>query len=296
MHRTFAILILLVSSLLVGCALPQHNNTLIFSVQRDVGVGVKTPVDGTAPSVYLGYKSLEMAWVPLWANQRNETGRLTTMPCTTETAPEGKCKHGAKFVGDSDSPGKNDAHDAYSTFASFGGDFGAASSKDNGPTVSGKMASFFATGVAAQHLAKAPQMVGLPSSEKDKTKTDEPKKPIELISDFLKTTGATTQTITAVTASGQPTTPTVGKFDYAPACVAKMGEIAGLDAAKKELIKKIADKNINYADFVSDLRAEDKFDSSRENLGMAATLLKQQLSNQFAEKDSKSAARAAVCT
>jgi hypothetical protein len=300
MYRAFALLILMISGLLVGCALPQHNNTLIFSVQRDVGVGVKTPVDGTAPSLYLGYKSSEIAWVPLWANQRTETGRVTTMLCNTATVPDGRCINGPKFVGDSDTPGRNDAHDAYSTFASFGGDFGATNSSANGQVVTGKMASFFATGVAAQHLSRAPQMVGLPGSDKPKGNEDSnaPKSPASLMNDFLKSTGSSTMTVTVssptATATATATT-TVAEFDYATQCATKLGVHAGLSAAQQTKLGTLIAKNVKWSTLVSAILDDDMLRSSRDNLGMSANLLNQQLDSALKAEDSKRAARSQVC-
>lgn len=150
--------LLSLTALFTACALPAHNNTLIFAVKRDVAISASTPsAADTSVNVTLGYKERQAAWVPLWANEM--TGGFGAKKGRDCEAGLGKsaCMRSAKFVGDSDPGGKgNDAHDAYSTFASFGG---AASASVNGTTTqtaqaSGNLASFFATGVAAQHLAK----------------------------------------------------------------------------------------------------------------------------------------------
>ncbi|MBT9493671.1 MAG: hypothetical protein IV107_15300 [Paucibacter sp.] len=163
---------------LAGCALPAHNNTLIFATKTDVGLGVSTPsATDAGVSVTLGYKERRAAWVPLWANKDKDgalpcqvdertTEKNGTTEKTTETFGRSSCKHGPKFVGDGTGSG-NDSNDAYSTLASFGGDFGASGTAGGVPQaeVRGKLASFFATGVAAQNLSKQLNMVSDALSE-----------------------------------------------------------------------------------------------------------------------------------
>jgi hypothetical protein len=147
---------------LVGCALPAHNNTLIFAVHRKVGIDI-TPTNATNAGLTIGYSSNEFAWVPLWANDRD--GKPMT-PCYDNTttsedkkittkSEQKKCPEGLspKFVGtNAEGGGKsNKDEDAYSTFASFGGDIRADAANTNAGI---KLASFFATGIAAQHLAE----------------------------------------------------------------------------------------------------------------------------------------------
>jgi hypothetical protein len=149
----------LVSTLLAGCALPAHNNTLIFAVKRDVGVDVSGPTAADpGVSINLGYKERQMAWVPLWANQTTGGfGEKHAMNCYDKGGTSA-CKQSAKFVGDSDPVGSrtNEANDAYSTFASFGGAINTrvVGNSETIAQADGKLASFFATGVAAQYLAK----------------------------------------------------------------------------------------------------------------------------------------------
>ena len=153
--------VILTIAVLAGCSgLPAHNNTLIFAVKREVGVGVHTPGASTDPGIYLGYSSREIAWVPLWANGREGAMPCGTVNSTTATATyttgtnvggtsyqNSDCLKGPKFVGDGDS--KRDPHDAYSTFASFGGNLNGSTDVATGQTkADAKLASFFATGIA----------------------------------------------------------------------------------------------------------------------------------------------------
>ncbi len=184
---------LFIASVLLGAcgAMPQHNNTVIFSVKRDIGLGLATP-SATDPgtSITLGYRERQLAWVPVWANGANgplpcdpsskktvTTDLATGEPVkgqtqTTVTDASGfeqvNCNKGPKLLGDGDTSKGNknsgqrssDSHDALSTFASFGGDLGANASADrNGGEVRGRIASFFATGIAAQYLAKQTGLV-----------------------------------------------------------------------------------------------------------------------------------------
>ncbi len=201
--------LLTAASLLAGCALPAHNNTLIFATKTDVGLGVSTPsATDAGVSVTLGYKERRAAWVPLWANGPDgkpfgcqEVWTLKSAPSEQQQKDfmaEVSCKKGPKLLGDDDaggSKGDNARKDAYSTFASFGGDFGGSGSGgvSGGAApqaqVSGKIASFFATGVAAQTLAKNAASVGLPppsGKEEKKTGTSDAKDPFKLVSDFME--------------------------------------------------------------------------------------------------------------
>ena len=167
-------------------SLPAHNNTLIFAVKRNFGAELATPsADDPNVSITLGYKERQAAWVPLWANK--ETGGLSwssrsakdcdvvihaASPATanknSQVLDDVSCKKGPKFVGDGVPNGNhangNESNDAYSTFASFGGDVGIGKEE----VASGKMAlaSFFATGIAAQNLSKNASGLALVSNAK----------------------------------------------------------------------------------------------------------------------------------
>jgi hypothetical protein len=189
-----------------GCAIPAHNNTLIFAVKRDLGLGVSTPsAADQSINITLGYKERQAAWVPLWANSQTGGQEAKAQDCLNANRKQPldkdllkiSCKHGPKFVGDSDpAKGNNEANDAYSTFASFGGDLGAngASGGSAGPNanVRGKLASFFATGVAAQYLAKQTGIVSdvFQTKKEDETapKPSPATKQIETIKKFIDLT------------------------------------------------------------------------------------------------------------
>lgn len=199
MHAFRYIVALVTIMTLYACAMPAHNNTLIFSVKRKVGVGVNASSEGM-PNVYLGYSASELAWVPLWAN-----GKDGPMPCeaqaksvditsdtatgsasdpaksfvansTVESFRDVACMYGPKLLADGDGAFRRDVHDAFSTFSSFGGDLGATASVGNQSAEGrGKLASFFATGVAAQNLSKQVGLVSnvfSPNQEAGKPKLD----------------------------------------------------------------------------------------------------------------------------
>ncbi|WP_416548322.1 hypothetical protein ACHEXK_05315 [Limnohabitans sp. DCL3] len=174
---------------LAGCALPAHNNTLIFAVHRKVGLDV-TPTSGTNAGLTVGYSSNEFAWVPLWANDadgkpftdcdtENKATNEKLMNGTTKISTEAvqkmsiRCAKDPKFVAIDN--GTNDRNkDSYSVFASFGGDINAGSGTEN--TAGVKVASFFATGMAAQNLSEndAGQLLGASTgAQKRKPQTPE---------------------------------------------------------------------------------------------------------------------------
>ena len=173
--------VVLMLAALAGCALPAHNNTLIFAVKRDLGASLSAP-SAAEPEVNLslGYKERQTAWVPLWANKK--TGGLAVtgvhaQPCPTQTfvIEDISCKKGPKLIGDGtpvgDHSNGNQANDAYSTFASFGGNVNVG--KNDGPSGSMALASFFATGVAAQNLARNASGLAMVSTVKaDDSKED----------------------------------------------------------------------------------------------------------------------------
>lgn len=175
---------------LAGCALPAHNNTLIFAVHRKVGFDV-TPTNSTNAGVTFGYSSNEFAWVPLWANgpdgkpladcddgpkkteDDNSKSTATSATNTTSEKPSNyACAKDPRFMGKDTETG-NRAQDAYSVFASFGGDFQGSASNEVSAT--GKLASFFATGMAAQNLSEkmSDDLLSANTPKKRKEKTPE---------------------------------------------------------------------------------------------------------------------------
>lgn len=178
-----------------GCALPAHNNTLIFAVKRDLGVGVTTPsATDAGVSVTIGYKERQAAWVPMWANESSgDSGQgVKTINCDQEKF---SCKNGPKYLADGLGVKGSDSHDAYSTYASFGGDVSAGGDGSGRNAQAGtKLASFFATGIAAQLLAAQPNVVGDvygkpgPESGAAAKSPDPTKKQAESVGEFLERT------------------------------------------------------------------------------------------------------------
>jgi hypothetical protein len=119
-RRSLSIIIATISAAgMVGCALPQHSNTLLFATNTVVALDVSTNATTAAPNITLGYKRQEMARVPLLANQTGPTKERQPAEC-----PKGANANATDpcvFLGrDSTSV------DAYSVLATFAGS-GAAS-------------------------------------------------------------------------------------------------------------------------------------------------------------------------
>lgn len=142
-------------SVMAGCAIP-HNNTLVFAVHRKIGIDV-TPTNATGAGLTIGYSSSEFAWVPLWANGPNnkpfvDCSSITHQSTTTQSSEPVFCAKSPKFTGrDAEGRGNGRDEDAYSVFASFGGNASGQATSDTKAEL--RVASFFATGIAAQNLA-----------------------------------------------------------------------------------------------------------------------------------------------
>jgi hypothetical protein len=153
---------------MAGCTLP-HSDVLVFATQTKVALDVSASPSTGAPSFTLGYKREEGVWMPLVVNGRESVALAGSRSCTPDgsrcwtvssatltlfnecvkTRPAEVClgavAKDVKYVGSA--PGQKDA---YSVFASFGGDFSA------GGGGQAALAQFFATGIAAQRLAENP--------------------------------------------------------------------------------------------------------------------------------------------
>ena len=128
--------------LATGCANQPHNDVLIFGTNTKVAFDVSSdPANAGTPSLTLGYKRQEIAWVPLKAN-----GTLVKDDTATDDTA------GKKYIGKDGTK-----EDTYSVFASFGGEFGA------GTQNKAALSQFFATGIAAQHLGGNPASVKMVS-------------------------------------------------------------------------------------------------------------------------------------
>lgn len=132
---------------LTGCgSTPQHTNTLLFATSTKFAIDASATPTGS-PEVTVGYKRQEGVWMPLLANQAS--GVPATCPTGSDCIFQGKEKKDGEKT------------DTYSVLASFGATFGG--SADTAPTdgttpkasakVTGGLAQFFATGIAAQKLA-----------------------------------------------------------------------------------------------------------------------------------------------
>jgi hypothetical protein len=176
---TRCVFTLLLAGVISGCALPAHNNTLVFAVNRKIGLDIN-PTNATNAGLTIGYSSTEFAYVPLWANGpdgkpfaecqkplqyiKTDTGK-TPIPCVRKPKFQGQ---------DAEGKGNGDDDDAYSVFASFGGRAGGGTQSGD---VNGNLqvASFFATGIAAQNLAEradGKMLVGLDTEKKKAAKNN----------------------------------------------------------------------------------------------------------------------------
>ncbi len=195
-----------IATILVGCALPAHNNTLIFSVQRKIGIDI-TPTNGTNAGLTIGYSSNEFAWVPLWANgpdgkpfvdcgRKGEEWQMADQAIKATQQPADNspkdlnfyCASSPKFVGHDAEGLKNGSDkDSYSVFASFGGDVGGKT-EGGAPSAGLKVASFFATGIAAQSLAQgdASSLVSVGGTPQEKKVPPQEYKTAKAVQAFLE--------------------------------------------------------------------------------------------------------------
>jgi hypothetical protein len=129
-----------------GCHTPKHSNALIFATNTKVAFDISYDSKMQQPNITLGFTRQEGVWMPLLANRG---------PDGLEPAqPNGICETNKNVARPDDlyqgSDGTN--ADTYSVLATFKGS-GAA--KASGTTeMSGSIAQFFATGLAARILAE----------------------------------------------------------------------------------------------------------------------------------------------
>lgn len=146
--------------LIVGCATPQHTNTLIFGTNTKLALDIsQSPTN--LPSFTLGYKREEAVWMPLLAN-RDKNGNTCHSPATNSDAEAGKPAIQTGNNELSTNPNclyqgtdSND-EDTYSVLASFGSKFSGETIGSTAPSAKagGGLAQFFATGIAARKLAE----------------------------------------------------------------------------------------------------------------------------------------------
>ena len=147
LHRTIVTSIICALSL-SGCAqMTRHSNTLVFGTNTSFGLTAGTSA-ANVPSVSVGYQRQEAVVMPLVANVKDVGGVL--QPCDISPAI-------AVGDGGADTPpcmlvGRRDKSlDTYSVLGSFGATFGASGAKGE---AQGGLAQYFATGLAAQLLAR----------------------------------------------------------------------------------------------------------------------------------------------
>lgn len=141
----YAFLTVLATALFGCSSTPQHTNVLVFGTNTKVALDVSQ--DATSGvGVTLGYKRQEAVWMPLLPNQAPITEGNDLQPSKCDSATT--CP---KFEG---VDGANQK-DTYSVLASFGSKLGGGvDSEGKKAEVTGEIAQYFATGLAARLLAQ----------------------------------------------------------------------------------------------------------------------------------------------
>lgn len=135
MRRIYTVIAI---ALLNGCA-AKHHDVLLFGTDTSFGVNVGAdPAAATVTNVAIGYRRREAVFMPLLANGVDSKAPLT-----------GDAKYQGSAEGSVPCDKGCGGTDTYSVFASFGG---RASGKTGAAGL--QVAQFFATGIAAQRLAK----------------------------------------------------------------------------------------------------------------------------------------------
>lgn len=143
---------------LSGCTSTlRHTNLLVFGTNTTGGLEVGTNTN-QIPRILFGYTRQELVLMPLLANTRaaDNAGGNRLIPCGLEPVTAGQDRpqvvpEGCKFVGRAG--GADGNTDTYSVLASFGASV-HADGKSGGATAGGKVAQYFATGLAARALAE----------------------------------------------------------------------------------------------------------------------------------------------
>jgi hypothetical protein len=133
-HRICAALSLLVGVTLAACGTPYHTNTLIFSTGTKIALDISADPTSGNPSISVGYKRLEVVWMPLLANKDDQGTPYVDKDFL--------------FLGKED--GK--AQDTYSVIATIDAKFSSGAEQSK-LSAGGGLAQFFATGLAARKLA-----------------------------------------------------------------------------------------------------------------------------------------------
>ena len=136
MRRIYTVIAI---ALLNGCA-TKHHDVLLFGTDTSFGVNVGAdPAAATVTNVSIGYKRREAVFMPLLANGMDSEATIDGANAKYQGSAEGSAPCGTNCGG----------IDTYSVFASFGG---RATGKTGEAGL--QVAQFFATGIAAQRLAK----------------------------------------------------------------------------------------------------------------------------------------------
>jgi hypothetical protein len=148
--------------LLAACSTPKHTNLLIFGTDTKIALDVSASPTTGSPNITVGYRREELALVPLVSNSPSDAsfGNGVAVTPTTNGVQAGGEQKPAQCIGGGcmlvasgvSGGGVPIGPDTYSTLASFGANFDSGTN-NGGATAKGGIASYFATGIAAQLLA-----------------------------------------------------------------------------------------------------------------------------------------------
>jgi len=148
------------SFFLSACSTAQHTNTLVFGTNTKFAADISVASPPSQPSVTVGYARQEFVWMPLSMNlyKSDDKGKPQQEQCTK--TPFSDCLYQGR-------ESTNDV-DAYSVFASFGNNTGS----QGGVSI----AQYFATGLAARHLASSPNSYKMVTAQPEGAVSEEIKK------------------------------------------------------------------------------------------------------------------------
>ena len=161
------------TALTAGCASTKQAG-LLYSSSVSMGLGMEVKAaDAAAPvSINIGFKTLDVAYVPvavmetnaagketaekIWASHSQQTGQAEKCRIELEKIKRDKAAKG-EVVSEQDLPSECDTkRDAMSVFGQFNGD---ASAKGNDRSAGLLVGRVFATGIAAQNVSAAAKAI-----------------------------------------------------------------------------------------------------------------------------------------
>lgn len=206
--------------LISGC-MPSHSDTLVFGTSTKFAVDLSLSSTTNSPSLTVGYSRQEGVWMPLYVNARDSKfGNFSSSKTFKNFSSN---SNGLKYVGN-----QGGDRDTYSVMASFGADIKAGSEATVG------IAQYFATGLAARHLAKNERVAETLSIQSpDKQTLDAQKKATENLEKAL----TYKELLDAQNVGNEQAIQDNAKIELIVKNLAPDGQVKGLEnfLAKKEL-------------------------------------------------------------